>query len=308
MKNAVSQQPTISAASRKERQRRLQFVLKLFLFLIVVVAYYLYPRWVKNDFGLPQSMVNALFFYVSSNIVISFVRLSLVAIYLRRRKRLSDFRNNFIIGINQIASILSFLTLVISVFLVFQINLREFFTSISIIAAAIAILFKDYITNMINGLILMFSEDLSVDDYVQIDQNRGKITDITLLNVHLLTEDDDLVYIPNNHMLTANIINYTRQNQRKVSLEFSLQPEQITEGLNVMEHYLAGTLKPYEADIRPDSMHMRVISINPHSVTIRFHLMLNRQNSRIEREIRRTLNWHIISYINQRHAEKALKS
>lgn len=308
MKKAVASQPSISAASQKERKRRLQFSLKLLLFLAVVIAFIFYREWIYRDFGIPDSLVRAITFYVIANIIISFARLSLVAIYIRRRKGTSDFRNNFIIGINQIANILSFLSLVISLFLLFEINLREFFTSISIIAAAIAILFKDYITNIINGLILMFSEDFSVDDYVQIDNNRGKIVDITLLNVQLLSEEDDVVYIPNNHMLTANIINYSRQNQKKFSLEFTLPPEDINEGLNEMEQSLIESLKKHWEQIRENSMQLRVLSINPGSVLIRFSLILNRQNPRIEQEIRRTINGHIIRYIKQQHAEKSLKS
>lgn len=285
-------------ASEKEKRRRLEFLVKLVLFIGVIVWRIYYPDLLEQGYGVPRNLINAITFYVTAHIVISFSRLTLVAIYLRRRHQQTEFRNNFIIGINQIASILSFVALVFGIFFLFSIDPKQFFTSISIIAAAIAILFKDYITNMINGLILMFSSHLSIDDYVGIGEYRGRIIDITLMNVHLLTDDDDVIYIANSTILTSNIVNFTIRNHRKIIIEFALKPEQI-EGLNELENHLVLSLKDWRAQILPESASMRVVNINSSTVLIKFQLVLQRTNRRIERDIRRHLNWQIINYINE---------
>ncbi len=284
--------------SQKEKRRRLEFVVKLVLFIAVIIWRIYYPDLLEEGYGIPRNLINAVTFYLTAHIIISFSRLSLVAIYLRRHHQQTDFRDNFIIGINQIASILSFVALVFAIFFLFNINPKEFFTSISIIAAAIAILFKDYINNMINGLILMFSSHLSIDDYVGIGDYRGRIIDITLMNVHLLTDDDDVIYIANSTILTSNIVNFTIRNHRKMIIEFALKPDQI-EGLNELENHLVLSLKEWRSQILPDSAQLRVVNINSSTVLIKFQLVLQRANRRIERDIRRHLNWQIISYINE---------
>lgn len=287
----------LDKASEQEKRRRLKFLVTLGIFLLIILISIQYPVILKDDYGIPDTLVRAVMFYMLAYIVVSFSRLSLVAIYLRRQHQQSGFRNNFVIGINQISNILSYFALFIAVLLLLEIDPAKFFTSLTIIAAAIAILFKDYINNMINGLIIMFSDQLTIDDYVKIGDHIGKIVDITLLNVHLLNEDDDLIFIANSTVLTGNVVNLTKNNQKKIILEFSLQPDQI-EGLNEMESYLCGSLQQFDEDIRPDSMQMRVVNISNNSVTIKFQLILNRQNRRLERDIRRHLNWNIISYIN----------
>lgn len=294
-------------ASEKEKRRRLEFLVKLLLFIGVIVWRIYYPELLEQGYGIPRSLINAITFYVTAHIVISFSRLTLVAIYLRRRHQQTEFRNNFIIGINQIASILSFVALVFGIFFLFSIDPKQFFTSISIIAAAIAILFKDYITNMINGLILMFSSHLSIDDYVGIGDYRGRIIDITLMNVHLLTDDDDVIYIANSTILTSNIVNFTIRNHRKIIIEFALKPEQI-EGLNELENHLVLSLKDWHAQILPESASMRVVNINSSTVLIKFQLVLQRTNRRIERDIRRHLNWQIINYINEGKRSESIES
>lgn len=287
----------LDKASEQEKRRRLKFLVTLGLFLLIILVSMQYPAILKDDYGIPDNLIRAIMFYMLTYITVSFSRLSLVAIYLRRQHQQSGFRNNFVIGINQISNILSYFALFIAVLLLLDIEPAKFFTSLTIIAAAIAILFKDYINNMINGLIIMFSDQLTIDDYVKIGDHIGKIVDITLLNVHLLNEDDDLIFIANSNVLTGTVVNLTKNNQKKIILEFSLQPDQI-EGLNEMETHLCNSLQQFEEDIRSDSMQMRVVTITNNSVNIKFQLILNRQNRRLERDIRRHLNWNIISYIN----------
>lgn len=288
----------IDKASQQERGRRIKFLVKLGVFILIILMGTLYPEVLKEELRIPDTFIRGVLFYLIAHILISFIRLTLVAIYLRRHRQQTGFRDNFIIGVNQIANLLSYIALGLSVMLLFSIEPREFFTSISIIAAAIAILFKDYITNMINGLILMFSNQLAIDDHIKIGDHVGKIVDITLLNLHLLNEDDDLIYIANSTILTSNIVNLTKNNQKKIVLEFSLQPDQI-EGLNELEQHLTESLSQYNESIRRESAQMRVVNINNNSVTIKFQLVLNKQNRRMERDIRRHLNWQIINYINE---------
>ncbi|EMR02856.1 mechanosensitive ion channel family protein [Cesiribacter andamanensis] len=303
----ATQKQVIDKASQKEKRRRLEFLVKLFLFIGVVIWRVYYEDFLENEYRIPKNLINALTFYISAHIIISFTRLMLVAIYLRRHHRQAGFRNNFVIGINQIASLLSFVALVIGVFFLFSIDPKQFFTSISIIAAAIAILFKDYINNMINGLILMFSDHLSIDDYVGIGDFRGRIIDITLMNVHLLTDDDDVIYIANSTILNSSIVNHTKRNQRKIIIEFSVVPNQI-EGLNELERYLEQSLKEWKSQILADSAQLRVVAITTTTVNIKFQLILQRPSRRLEKEIRRHLNWQIISYINEQKRTESLSS
>ena len=75
------------------------------------------------------------------------------------------------------------------------------------IAAALVLITKDYISNLINGMYLTFNRIINIGDQVQIGSLKGKILDITLTNVHLLNDDDDIIYIPNNNVFSTEIIN-----------------------------------------------------------------------------------------------------
>jgi len=98
---------------------------------------------------------------------------------------------------------------VVLVLSMFNINVKEAITSLSLIAAALVLITKDYISNLINGMYLTFNKVINIGDQVQVGLQKGKIVDITLTNVHLLNDDDDIIYIPNNTVFSTDIINYT---------------------------------------------------------------------------------------------------
>jgi hypothetical protein len=119
---------------------------------------------------------------------------------------------------------------------ILRVNLREFFTSISILGAAIAIVAKDYFSNAINGMILMFNNQISIGDHIQIGAHKGKITHISLLNLQIVNEEDDLIYIPNTNVLILDIINYTKAESLKVSVEFVAKAH-IMDSIESLESY-----------------------------------------------------------------------
>ena len=78
------------------------------------------------------------------------------------------------------------------------------------------------IRDSISGIIISFSNDINIDDYVKIGNNKGKILDINLAKISLLNEDADIIFIPNDKVYMSDIINYTRRDIKKVSIDFEL--------------------------------------------------------------------------------------
>lgn len=284
------------SVQQKEGRRRWVFFLKLLFFVVVIFVQLQYPK-ITTDYGLSSHIIDAVLFYITAHMVLSFGRLFLVYLYIKKSGRPNEFKDNFILGISQIANILSFVAFVFALFLLFNINARDFFTSISIVAAAIAIISKDYISNMINGMIIMFSDQLSLEDYVKIGIHKGKIVNITLLNTHLLNDDDDLIYIPNNSILTSDITNYTKRNIKKITLEFELNERHI-------KHYEAlgkqfeQILMPYMKIIKEDSPVLKIMNIHKDAVNIKFQFQMTKRNRELEKEIKKKINEAIIHILS----------
>jgi small-conductance mechanosensitive channel len=293
----------IDKASQKEKRRRLEFLVKLILFIGVVIWRVYYEDFLEKEYGVPRNLISAVVFYISAHIIISFFRLMLVAIYLRRHHRQTGFRNNFVIGINQIASLLSFVVLVFSFFFLFSINPKEFFTSLSIIAAAIAILSKDYISNMINGLIIMFSDQLSLNDYVKIGDQKGTITDITFINIHIVNDDEDLVYVPNNIIFSTNVVNYSKQKIKKATIEFEISGDKGHKLID-LEKFLQEVLQDHSHYIKQDSHTLKISKITKDTIYLKYQFVFQKENREAEKQIRKILPRKVIDFFREEREKK----
>ncbi len=218
--------------------------------------------------------------------------------WYRRRKKLHA-ADNFVIGISHIYSLLLAIGLIVGILSLFRIDVKALFTSLSIIFAGIAILTKDYISNMINGMIITFSGELSIGDNVRIGQHRGKITDITLQNIHILNDDDDMIYIPNNLVLTSEVVNYTKRQIKRTSIDFDIDLKHL-KTVEELEKSLTEALTPFHDVIKPDSYYLRVAEVKKDSVSMKFQYILKKPNKDLERQIRRRTIRRLVEIISER--------
>ncbi|MCL4640985.1 MAG: mechanosensitive ion channel [Pseudosphingobacterium sp.] len=235
-------------------------VIKILVFIPITYTLIEYESY-YNDKRVLQRLVYALNVFLSSNIVISTVRIILLSWYKRRSLYFhTSSRGSFVLGINRIASVLNAVVIIFSLMLAFGINPRDFLTSITIVAAAIALIFKDYITNMISGLIIMFSDQLTLGDYVKIGEYQGQIIDITLVNIVINNDDDDIVMVPNNFVFTTNIVNQSFQNSRKVSVEFELAINHTMDREDLKKR-LNDLLNKHSNEVLENSMKLKVLAV-----------------------------------------------
>ncbi len=256
-----------------------------------------------NRLHLDRNILPALFYYFTSVLLVSFGRISLVYLYLKRKHKESDYKDNFIVGINRIASILQVIILLISLLYYFNIETKEFFTSISIVAAAIAIISRDYIVNMINGLILMFSNQFSLNEYVKIGEHSGRILDITLLNVVLLNDEDEIVYIPNSLMASSFVVNSSKKNFKKLSFDFEFLPD-VLKNVDHLENYLVDSLKSEFKNINLEKFSLKVDSIKKDAIALKLHVTLDRRQKDLEKPVRRFINKSILNYSSEAKNQK----
>jgi small-conductance mechanosensitive channel len=241
--------------------------------------------------------VNALSSIAVFLIFLDFVQFFTTWWYRRRHKIRGD--DNFIIGVNHIYSLLLAIGIIVGVLSLFQINVKELFTSLSIIFAGLAILTKDYISNMINGMIITFGGQLSISDNVKIGQHRGKITAITLQNIHLLNDDDDMIYIPNNVVTTTDVVNYTKREIKRTSIDFEIALRHL-KNIEELEQQLFEALRPFHDLIKADSYYLRVAEVRKDNVSLKFQYILNEPNKELERQIRRKAIRRLVELISER--------
>ena len=277
-------------------------LLKLALFIVLVLIrldeWDLSPYYGWSKYREPLDYyVNALASIAIFLMFLDFIQFGVTGWYRRRHKINRD--DNFIIGVGQIYLLLLVVGLMVGLLSLFRIDVRQLFTSLSIVFAGIAILTKDYISNMINGMIITFSGQLSIGDNVGIGIHRGKIMDITLQNIHLLNDDDDMIYIPNSLLLVSEVINYTKREIKRTSIEFEIDLKHL-KNVEELEAILIETLSPFQDLIKSESQYLRVAEVKKDLVLMKFQYILKEPNKELERQIRRRTTRRLVEVISQR--------
>jgi small-conductance mechanosensitive channel len=249
-----------------------------------------------NQFDPPAKFANTLFLALVAFLALEAARLMTIAFY---RPQGGVKKDNFTTGISQIASIVYSLLFAALIMSLFSISVKEALTTLSLLAAALVLITKDYISNLINGMYMTFARIVNIGDTVKIAESHGKIIDITLSNVHLLNEDDDIVYIPNNNVFASQIINYTRRELKKSSIDFELNVEYIDQ-LERLEREIIFALKDQQDLIQPESMVLKVNNIKHDYCAFKFQYILHDPlNKEHDNRIRRQVIAYVMRQVMQ---------
>ena len=249
-----------------------------------------------NQFDPPDKFANTLYHALVVFLAIEAARLMTIAFY---RPQGGVKKDNFTTGISQIARIVYSLLFAVIIMSLFAISVKEAITTLSLLAAALVLITKDYISNLINGMYMTFARIVNIGDTVKIADSKGKIIDITLSNVHLLNEDDDIVYIPNNNVFASQIINYTRRELKKSSIDFELNVEYIDQ-LERLEREIIFALKDQQDLIQPESMVLKVNNIKHDYCAFKFQYILHDPlNKEHDNRIRRQVIAYVMRQVMQ---------
>lgn len=151
--------------------------------------------------------------YLVILVVITHITISLInrIFYKRKGGKYLTISQNFI---------LKKLTKYIIVFTAMIIGLQSLGLELTFLLAGSAALFvgiglgiQDVFKDIIAGFILLFGKAIKVGDIIEVEGVIGKVTDIDFRVSTIITRDDIDMLIPNNKLISDNVINWSYNNE-----------------------------------------------------------------------------------------------
>ena len=129
--------------------------------------------------------------------------------------------------------------LVVAGYLEFPVN--SLVTVLGVIGVALSLSLQGSLSNLAGGIMVMASRPFAVGDYVEAGGVAGTVHEIGLIYTKLKTIDNKIIFIPNGEISGEKIVNYNKQEQRRVDLTFTVSydadPEQVKE---IMRQVIGG--------------------------------------------------------------------
>lgn len=94
-------------------------------------------------------------------------------------------------------------------------------TILGVFALAIALAIQGTLSNVAGSIMILLTKPFFGGDVVETDTVSGIVSEIGMVYTKIKTFDNKIIAIPNGQMAGARIINYTREETRRVDLKFT---------------------------------------------------------------------------------------
>ena len=95
-------------------------------------------------------------------------------------------------------------------------------TMISAIGLGVGISLKEFLSNLAGGVVLFFTRPFSIGNFIKINGVMGEVSKIEVFSTYITSLDGRRVIVPNNVMISGNIINYDANLFRRIKLMLSV--------------------------------------------------------------------------------------
>lgn len=118
--------------------------------------------------------------------------------------------------LKSLANILLTVLLIISVIGALGVNTTSFAALLASAGVAIGMALSGNLQNFAGGLVILLFKPYKVGDYIEAQGVSGTVKEIQIFHTILNTGDNKVIYLPNGGMSTAVLVNYNREETRRV--------------------------------------------------------------------------------------------
>lgn len=162
---------------------------------------------------------------IAINLVLS-VLIIIVGFWLT--KRLGNFVRKVLVKSKTDESLVSFVSnltvisckilVVLSAMSQLGIAMTSFVTILGAAGIAIGLAFSGTLSNIAGGIMILVLKPFKINDVIVSQTIQGRVTDILIFNTYILTDDNKVIILPNGPLVNGNIVNFTKENKRKIVL------------------------------------------------------------------------------------------
>ncbi|MFW6390166.1 MAG: mechanosensitive ion channel family protein [Halanaerobiales bacterium] len=124
--------------------------------------------------------------------------------------------------VKSIAKTILYILLFITAASTMGIQMTSFVAIFGAAGLAIGLALQGSLANFAGGVLILTFRPFNINDFIEVNGNKGKVKSIQILYTTLLTRDNKNIIIPNGTLANSDIINYSIEDTRRVDLQFGV--------------------------------------------------------------------------------------
>jgi small-conductance mechanosensitive channel len=110
----------------------------------------------------------------------------------------------------------------ITVLGIWGVNLGGLLVGAGFLGIVLGMAARQTLGSLLAGFVLMFSRPFEIGDWVEIGDEEGFVTDITIMNTHMRNFDGEYVVVPNDLVANQAITNRSREGRLRIHMEVGI--------------------------------------------------------------------------------------
>jgi small-conductance mechanosensitive channel len=163
--------------------------------------------------------------YVASDVIAD-----TVARFSQGNERVTEHQEEIILRIGNLAVLA---LAIASTLTVWEVNLSGLLVGAGFLGIVVGLAARQTLGSLIAGFVLMFSRPFTIGDWVEIGDDEGIVTDITIVNTRLENFDGETVVIPNDRVSNQPITNRSERGHLRirmdVGVDYATDPDRAVE-------------------------------------------------------------------------------
>ena len=115
--------------------------------------------------------------------------------------------------------------LIVSIVAIIGVPMASVITVIASAGAAVALALQGSLSNLAGGFMLLLFRPFRIDDFIETQGISGTVIDVGFFYTTVRTGDNKHIMLPNGSLTNSTVINYSREENRRVDIDFSIAYE-----------------------------------------------------------------------------------
>ena len=124
--------------------------------------------------------------------------------------------------LSNLVSVFLYFILIIFIISILGINTSSLVALLASAGLAVGMALSGTLQNFAGGVMIILFRPFKVGDFISAQGFEGKVSEIQIVNTHLLTVDNKEVILPNGSLSTGVMTNFSKQGTRRVDWVFSM--------------------------------------------------------------------------------------
>lgn len=168
------------------------------------------------------------FFQIIAAIIIAIVGYTFVKIlisFLKKVLNKTKIEKTAITFIISVSRVILYIFVIIIILSTLGVNVNSIIAAVSAAALTAGLALQDTLSNIASGVIILISKPFVAGDIIEYQGIKGKVISIKIFTTTINTYDNRTVTIPNSHLTKENLINCTKEVNRRLDLKYTVSYE-----------------------------------------------------------------------------------